>query len=92
MTISLCISSRSDPALPILERLIQDFPGFDARIYIEEEDPMLKDNKEALGPNPKIRNMSRAYREAKGDILWILDCNVWVGKGVCGRMVDLLSG
>ena len=47
----------------------------------------------ALGPNPKIRNMSRAYREAQeGDIIWILDCNVWVGKGVCGRMVDLLCG
>ena len=52
---------------------------------------LVKDNN-ALGPNPKIRNMSRAYREAKGDIVWILDCNVWVGKGVCGRLVDLLCG
>lgn len=46
----------------------------------------------ALGPNPKIRNMSRAYREAKGDVVWIVDCNVWVGSGVAGRMVDLLEG
>lgn len=53
---------------------------------------MLQANPNALGPNPKIRNMSRAYREARGDLLWILDCNVWVGKGVCGRMVDLLCG
>ena len=45
-----------------------------------------------LGPNPKIRNMSRAYREAKGDVVWIVDCNVWVGSGVAGRMVDLLEG
>ena len=36
--------------------------------------------------------MSRAYREAKGDIVWIIDCNVWAGKGVCGRMVDKLCG
>jgi ceramide glucosyltransferase len=86
------VSERSDPALPILERLVRDFPGFDARIYVEEEDPMLQENNHALGPNPKIRNMSRAYREARGDLLWILDCNVWVGKGVCGRMVDLLCG
>ncbi|KAH7135472.1 ceramide glucosyltransferase-like protein [Dendryphion nanum] len=92
LTISFCISSRSDPALPILERLLRDFPGYDARIYIEEDDPLLQADINALGPNPKIRNMSRAYREAKGDILWILDCNVWVGKGVCGRMVDCLCG
>tara|TARA_R110002003_G_scaffold534_6_gene20235 strand:+ start:14588 stop:15913 length:1326 start_codon:yes stop_codon:yes gene_type:complete len=62
------------------------------RILVEEEDPMLLKNKDALGPNPKIRNMSRAYREAKGDVVWILDCNVWAGKGVCGRLVDLLCG
>ena len=45
-----------------------------------------------LGPNPKIRNMSRAYREAKGDIVWILDCNVWVDRGTLGHMVDRLCG
>ncbi|OAG04378.1 uncharacterized protein CC84DRAFT_1164863 [Paraphaeosphaeria sporulosa] len=89
----LCVSERSDPAMPILERLLQDFPNVDARITVEDEDPVLKENKHALGPNPKIRNMSRAYREAREDsIVWILDCNVWVGKGVCGRMVDLLCG
>lgn len=92
LTLSFCVSSRKDAALPILERLVRDFPSFDARIYVEEEDPLLTANSNALGPNPKIRNMSRAYREAKGDIVWILDCNVWVGKGVCGRMVDLLCG
>ncbi|KAF2791083.1 glycosyltransferase family 21 protein [Melanomma pulvis-pyrius CBS 109.77] len=92
LTTCFCIPSRADPALPILERLVRDFPDCDARILVEEEDPMLLANRDALGPNPKIRNMSRAYREAKGDIVWILDCNVWLGKGVCGRMVDLLCG
>ncbi|KAF2179879.1 glycosyltransferase family 21 protein [Zopfia rhizophila CBS 207.26] len=111
LTIYFCIASRADPALPVLERLVRDFQGFDVKIFIEEEDPLLvpehqkyssrKDRdgngdrgrvRVELGPNPKIRNMSRAYREAKGDIVWIIDCNVWVGSGVCGRMVDLLCG
>ena len=39
-----------------------------------------------------MRNISRAYREAKGDVIWIIDCNVWVGHGVLGRMVDKLMG
>ncbi|KAF2422187.1 glycosyltransferase family 21 protein [Tothia fuscella] len=98
LTIYFCISDRSDPALPILERLIKDFPSCNTRIFVEDEDPHLQhtsDNargKDALGPNPKVRSMSRAYREAKGGLLWIIDCNVWVAKGVCGRMVERLLG
>jgi len=95
LTIYFCISSRDDPALPILERLLSDFTDFDAKILVENEDPNLSGrNGRAtnLGPNPKIRNMSRAYREAKGDIVWIVDCNVWIAPPVAGRMVDLLCG
>ncbi|KAF9691437.1 hypothetical protein EKO04_010739 [Ascochyta lentis] len=87
-----CVANRSDPALPILERLVRDFPDADVQITVEQEDPLLKKDRNALGPNPKIRNMSRAYREAKGDIVWVLDCNVWVGKGIGSRFVDLLCG
>jgi ceramide glucosyltransferase len=64
-------------------------------VFVEEDDTALaKDGygSQRLGPNPKIRNMSRGYREAVGDIVWIIDCNVWVGRGVCGRMVDKLCG
>ncbi|KAK2623884.1 hypothetical protein QTJ16_006518 [Diplocarpon rosae] len=94
LTIYFCVAASSDPALPVLQRLLTDFPGFDARILIEEDDPYLAglDGCSNLGPNPKIRNMSRGYREAKGDVVWIMDCNVWVGKGVAGRMVDKLCG
>ncbi len=75
--------------------LLKDFARFDAKLFVEEQDPNLSGNggqKSNLGPNPKIRNMSRGYREAKGDLIWIIDCNVWVGKGVLGRMVDKLCG
>lgn len=94
LEISFCVSSKEDPAYPVLLRLLADFPKFDSRIFIESEDPNLsgQGNLTNLGPNPKIRNMSRAYREAKGDVIWILDCNVWIGKGVAGRMVDKLFG
>lgn len=94
LTVHFCISSRSDPGYPTVQRVLNDFPQAGARLFVEEEDPLLHpqngDNPYPLGPNPKIRNMSRAYREAKGDIIWIIDCNVWVGQGICGRMVDRL--
>jgi len=95
LTIYFCVSSGNDPSFPILERLLSDFPLFDAKILVEEEDPNLSGRNGRitnLGPNPKIRNMSRAYREAKGDIVWIIDCNVWVSPHVAARMVDLLCG
>lgn len=93
LTVCLCVSTRDDPAYPTLRKLIADFPDVDARLLVEEEDPLLQDGSTYnFGPNPKIRNMSRAYRQAKGDLIWIIDCNVWVGKGVCARMVDRLCG
>ena len=95
LTIYFCVASLEDPAYPVLQRLLADFPRFDAKLFVEEVDPNLSGNGGQitnLGPNPKIRNMSRGYREAKGDLIWIIDCNVWVGKGVAGRMVDRLCG
>ncbi|TQV90566.1 hypothetical protein V2A60_008244 [Cordyceps javanica] len=94
-SIRLCVEDVSDPAYPILEQLVHDFPSFDVRILVEAQDPALHGpdgHVENLGPNPKIRNISRAYREANSDIIWIIDCNVWVSAGVLGRMVDRLSG
>lgn len=92
--ISLCVSSEDDPAYPTLEKIAQDFSStHDVRIFVEEYDPMLSSlDGTNLGPNPKIRNISRAYREAKGDLIWIIDCNVWISRGVAGRMVDRLMG
>lgn len=95
LTIYLCVSEKTDPAYPVLVKLVQDYPEFDARVFVEEDDPLLHGDAghlDNLGPNPKIRNISRAYREAKGDIIWMIDCNVWVGKGTAGRMVDKLLG
>lgn len=91
----LCIEDSSDPAFPILEQLVADFPSFDVKVLVETQDPMLHGTDghiDNLGPNPKIRNISRAYREANGDIIWIIDCNVWVPVGTLGRMVDKLMG
>ena len=93
LTICFCISSADEPSLPLLQELISEYNEHDTRLYVENDDTYLfEDNGVNLGPNPKIRNMSRAYREAKGSIIWIVDCNIWISKGVAGRMVDALNG
>ncbi|KAI1313323.1 ceramide glucosyltransferase [Xylaria venustula] len=95
LTIYFCVESKQDPAYPILCRLVAAYPDFDAKVFVEAEDPFLTDERAAasnIGPNPKIRNVSRAYREARGDIVWPLDCNVWIAEDVAGRLVDKLCG
>lgn len=95
ISIRLCVEDETDPAYPVLQQLVRDFPGYDAQVLVEMDDPILHGRNghiNTLGPNPKIRNISRAYREAKGEIVWVIDCNVWVANGVLGRMVDKLMG
>lgn len=91
--VRFCVSSRDDPSLPVLEQLLRDFPEYDAKILVEDENNALRPEQLALGPNPKIRNMSQAYRQARemSDIVWIIDCNVWVGRYTLERMVELLQ-
>ncbi|RBA08810.1 ceramide glucosyltransferase [Fusarium proliferatum] len=91
ISIRLCLENDTDPAYPILQKVLEDFPNIDARILFEVDDLTLGTTPN-MGPNPKIRNISRAYREATGDIVWIVDCNVWMAKGVLGRMVAKLRG
>ncbi|KAI1407222.1 glycosyltransferase family 21 protein [Hypoxylon sp. FL1857] len=95
LTIYFCVSSKQDAAYPVIRKLLDDHPGFDAKVFVETEDPYLHGDHghvNNVGPNPKIRNLSRAYREAKGDIIWPLDSNVWIARDVAGRMVDKLCG
>lgn len=95
LTVYFCIESCADPAWETIQRVLAQHPDSDAKVFVEQDDSLLcttGKGAQGLGPNPKIRNMSRAYREAKGDLVWILDCNIWVNPGACGRMVDRICG
>lgn len=93
LQIRLCVDDFSDPAYPVLQKLVADFPQFDAKVMVESETAKTEtEYMDGLGPNPKIRNISRTYREASGEVIWIIDCNVWAASGVLGRMIDKLMG
>jgi len=91
ITVYICVA-HDDPARPIVERVLQLFHNFDARMFTDKDGKDDELRRSKLGPNPKIQNMTTAYREAKGDIMWVLDCNVWVSAGTCGLLVDRLCG
>ncbi|KAF9029181.1 hypothetical protein BGZ52_000040 [Haplosporangium bisporale] len=73
------VAHKTDPAVAVVRDLISQFPSVDARLIIGDRN---------VGINPKINNMVQAYEEAKYDIVWVYDSNVYVDPGCMGRSVD----
>jgi ceramide glucosyltransferase len=76
------VANEHDQALPVVQTLLEKYPRSDARVIVGEE---------VVGVNPKVNNLICPYREAKHDILWVLDSNVTVSPGALARAVDLLT-
>ena len=65
--IVFCVGDRSDPVLPILEKVIADFPQQDIRV-------LFGSGREAT--NDKVAKLARLAKEAKYEILVINDSDV----------------
>ncbi|KAM0792431.1 hypothetical protein ACM66B_005108 [Microbotryomycetes sp. NB124-2] len=61
------VADEDDPAVPIVNALMQKHPHVQARLVTGQDTSVV---------NPKIRNMLKSYRAAKYDILWVIDSNV----------------
>ncbi|KTW29804.1 hypothetical protein T552_01009 [Pneumocystis carinii B80] len=79
--IILSVADETDPAVLVAKEVIKKYSKVDARIIIGDE---------RIGQNPKINNLIRSEREAKYDILWILDSNIWISQGCIKRSVKSL--
>lgn len=81
-----CVEQATDPCIPIIKQLLLKYPDHDLKLL--RNDP---NNPDLFGPNPKINNLSKAYRYAKHDIIWVLDSNVWCSPGTLIRSVESLK-
>jgi ceramide glucosyltransferase len=70
--ILFAVSDAADPAVPVVQKLIADFPNRAIRIIVVDE---------RLGPNSKVSNLCRLVREARHDLLVITDSDVRVESG-----------
>ncbi|SCV06090.1 LANO_0H21880g1_1 [Lachancea nothofagi CBS 11611] len=80
-----CVESSSDPCIPIIRGLIAKHTEYHLKLLVGKEG-----FEDYYGPNPKINNLSKAYRNAQNDIIWVLDANVWCSPGTLGRSVASL--
>ncbi|HEV2296977.1 MAG TPA: bacteriohopanetetrol glucosamine biosynthesis glycosyltransferase HpnI [Candidatus Acidoferrales bacterium] len=66
------VTEAEDPAVPVIEKLVRDFPKCKIRLLIGAD---------VLGPSDKINKLCRMVDEAKHDILIISDSDIRVAPG-----------
>src|SRR3989442_1520813 len=77
------VRDRHDPAMVVVERLIQDFPDLELKLLIDDR---------TIGTNLKVSNLANLVGSAKHDILIIADSDMRVGpdyiRAVVGRLAE----
>jgi ceramide glucosyltransferase len=76
--ILFCVNEMSDAAVPVVERVMKDFPERRIRIF---------SNAPQIGSNRKINNLALLTREAKYEILLQTDGDVRVGPNYIRELV-----
>ncbi|WP_243369647.1 bacteriohopanetetrol glucosamine biosynthesis glycosyltransferase HpnI [Geotalea sp. SG265] len=77
------VASAADPAIPVIERLIVEFPEADLELVVDER---------IYGPNYKVCNLINAFPKAKHDIIIVCDSDIRVRTNylqeVCAPFTD----
>jgi ceramide glucosyltransferase len=77
--ILFCVTDTQEPAIPVIERLIRDFPERRIRLLFGSE---------PLGVSDKVNKLCRMAREARHDIVIVSDSDVRVDPGFLRAVVE----
>ncbi|MGD0964189.1 MAG: bacteriohopanetetrol glucosamine biosynthesis glycosyltransferase HpnI [Candidatus Acidiferrales bacterium] len=80
--ILFCVTDDSEPAIPVIERIIRDFPQRCIRLLVGSE---------PLGVSDKVNKMCRMVREARYEVLLVSDSDVRVDPGFLRKVVAPLA-
>ncbi|HET8922038.1 MAG TPA: bacteriohopanetetrol glucosamine biosynthesis glycosyltransferase HpnI [Candidatus Acidoferrum sp.] len=80
--ILFAVSDDCDPAVPLIQRIISEFPNQRIRLLVGAEH---------LGANRKVNKLARLAREAQHDVLALTDGDVRVGPNYLRKVVAPLA-
>ncbi|MBN9081248.1 MAG: hypothetical protein BGP04_23480 [Rhizobiales bacterium 62-17] len=72
-----CVADAQDPIVPLAQTAIDRHPHVPARLLF---------GMERLGPNPKLNNMAKGFRNARFDIIVFVDSNLLVAPDYLHRL------
>lgn len=78
-----CAARIDDAAIPLVRRLIADYPWIDARLLVGDE---------RISANPKLNNMFKGWREAAHDYVVFADSNVLMPRDYVQRLLEKFDG
>jgi ceramide glucosyltransferase len=81
--ILFCVSDENDPAVPVIQKLIADFPARPVRLLVGAA---------ALGASDKVNKLCRLAREARHEILIVSDSDVRVEPGYLHAVACSFAG
>lgn len=76
------VRDRHDPAIVVVNRLIQDFPDLELKLVIDDR---------TIGTNLKVSNLANLVRPAKHDILMVVDSDMRVGPDYIRAVIGPLA-
>jgi ceramide glucosyltransferase len=77
--ILFCVSDERDPAVPVIKKLIADFPQRSIRLLMAAEE---------IGVSDKVNKLCRMARESRHDIVVVSDSDVRVDPGFLREVVN----
>jgi ceramide glucosyltransferase len=75
--IIFCCAREQDPAVPVIRALISAYPAVSARLLIGDDKPTA---------NPKLNNLAKGWRSARGDWVVLADSNVLMPPGYVSEL------
>lgn len=79
--IVFCIKDVDDPAVGVVTALIKNYPNVHIQMHLGSSHNL---------PNPKVDNLMQGYENARFDLLWISDSNVFVEPSVIHDLVPYI--
>ncbi len=77
--ILFCVASPSDPAIPVVNRLIAAHPAIAARLLIGDD---------RISGNPKLNNLVKGWQAARHPMILMADSNVLLPPDYLTRLLD----